>query len=255
MKKNLILIAFLSFAFSNIICAQNNNLILEGDIEFEKKVNTYAFIERDLRRFESSTMRDQMEKYKAIHPQFITINSKLKFSKNLSLYTPITTSVEGSENKWNGNPIAVQNNIIWNDLSNSVSVSQRIVSGNIYLVKDSLIKIKWKITDETREIAGYNCRRANGIVLDSIYVVAFFTNKIPVESGPELFSGLPGMILGVALPYENVTWFAKKITERKPTATELLAPNNGKLITNRQLLSTLEIAIRNKFLRLPQIFF
>ncbi len=57
-------------------------------------------------------------------------------------------------------------------------------------MQDSTRKITWKITDEMREIAGFSCRRANAIMLDSIYVVAFYTDQIPVSGGPESFSGL-----------------------------------------------------------------
>ena len=93
------------------------------------------------------------------------------------------------------------------------SITQKNVYDDLYLVKDSLRKIDWKITDETREIAGYECRRANAIVLDSVYVVAYYTIQIPFSGGPESFTGLPGTILGLALPHENMTWFATKVTE------------------------------------------
>ncbi|MEJ5088500.1 GLPGLI family protein [Sphingobacterium faecium] len=79
------------------------------------------------------------------------------------------------------------------------------------LMKDSLPTVKWKYTDEYRNIAGYDCRRANGIIQDSIYVVAFFANQIPVPAGPELIHGLPGMILGVSIPSMNINMFATKV--------------------------------------------
>ncbi|MFD2144973.1 GLPGLI family protein [Mucilaginibacter antarcticus] len=81
------------------------------------------------------------------------------------------------------------------------------------LVKDTIRKIKWKLTDETQVVAGYPCRRANGLMLDSIYVVAFYTDDIHVSGGPESFNGLPGMILKLALPHDNVSWVATKVTE------------------------------------------
>ena len=43
-----------------------------------------------------------------------------------------------------------------------------------YLVKDSLLKVKWKLTGEKRNIAGLECKRANAIILDSLYIVVFF---------------------------------------------------------------------------------
>lgn len=79
------------------------------------------------------------------------------------------------------------------------------------LMKDSLPQVKWKYTDEYRNIAGYDCRRANGVIQDSIYVVAFFAGQIPVPGGPELIHGLPGLILGISIPSLNINMFATKI--------------------------------------------
>jgi GLPGLI family protein len=112
-------------------------------------------------------------------------------------------------------------------------------------VSDSTRKINWKITNEIRNIAGYDCRRANAIIMDSIYVVAFYTDKIPVSGGPESFSGLPGMILGVALPYEHVTWFASSVTEQPVGEDKLKAPTKGKALNQAGLLSTLKAALKN----------
>jgi GLPGLI family protein len=56
--------------------------------------------------------------------------------------------------------------------------------------------------------------------LDSIYVIAFYTDEIPVSSGPESFNGLPGMILGIVLPRLNITYFATKLeTQLLPETT------------------------------------
>ncbi|HVX51783.1 MAG TPA: hypothetical protein VHB48_16600, partial [Chitinophagaceae bacterium] len=51
---------------------------------------------------------------------------------------------------------------------------------------------------------------------------------------------LPGMILGIALPHEHVTWFATKVfTETIPENT-LVPPTKGKKVTNTELISTLQ---------------
>ena len=79
------------------------------------------------------------------------------------------------------------------------------------ILADSIPYVKWKYTDEYRNIAGYDCRRANGLIQDSIYVVAFFTNQLEVPGGPELIQGLPGTILGVSIPSININMFATKV--------------------------------------------
>ena len=136
-------------------------------------------------------------------------------------------------------PMLNQYNTIFTDLTDKMAVDQKKVFEQTYLVKDSVRKIKWKITGETREIAGYTCRRANGIMMDSIYVVAFYTDKIHVSGGPESFNGLPGMILEVALPHENLIWVATKVTDTTLPDNVLLPPKKGKVVNNAGLKTTL----------------
>jgi len=124
-------------------------------------------------------------------------------------------------------------------------VIQKQVFEQTFLVKDSTRKIKWKITDETRDVAGYTCRRANGIMMDSIYVVAFYTDKIHVSGGPESFNGLPGMILEVALPHENVIWTATKVTDVTIPDNTLIPPKKGKPVNNKELKNTLQSVMKN----------
>ncbi|WP_312187650.1 GLPGLI family protein [Sphingobacterium sp.] len=85
------------------------------------------------------------------------------------------------------------------------------IVGEKIIVEDTMKRIKWKITDEYRDIAGYNCRRANGITPDSIYVIGYYCNEIPVSGGPESINGLPGMILGLVVPSQHVSYFATKV--------------------------------------------
>ena len=106
-------------------------------------------------------------------------------------------------------------------------------------------QIKWKITDETRVIAGFNCRRANGIMMDSIYIVAFYTDEILTTGGPESFSGLPGMILGVALPHEHITWFATKVEAVPVSEAALIPPAKGKKVTNAALYETINSRMKD----------
>lgn len=80
-----------------------------------------------------------------------------------------------------------------------------------YLLQDSLQQITWRFTDEYRNIAGYDCRRVNGATPDSLYIVAFYTDQIPVSGGPALVHGLPGMILGLAIPEMHINYWAREV--------------------------------------------
>ena len=243
MKKKIIFFAALLIHAAGV-SAQYAHFTTSGTIEFEKRINAYVVIEKDITKDNEAWIQPQFDYYKKNNPQFKTLNAKLEFGNNKTLYTPNETEL--SQNRLiSTNPILNQFNTIYTDIRTKSSVNEKMVFGETYLVKDSARKIKWKITDETREIAGYTCRRANGIYLDSVYVVAFYTTRIPVAGGPESFNGLPGMILGVALPHENVTWFATKVTEASVPQNDLMPPKKGALTNEKGLWKTLQDASEN----------
>ena len=97
-----------------------------------------------------------------------------------------------------------------------------------FLVQDSLVKIKWKLTADTRLIAGFECRKAIGIIDDSIAVFAFYTDEILITGGPEGIQGLPGMILGVGIPRLHTTWFATKVEVNGVTTDKITPATKGK---------------------------
>ncbi len=94
---------------------------------------------------------------------------------------------------WGTKPSETDNVI--NDITGNTVTAQREIFENTYVIKDSLRNLEWKITSETREIAGFECKKAVTKICDSVVVVAFYTDQISVSAGPESFGGLPGMIL------------------------------------------------------------
>lgn len=229
----------------NAADAQHANFAFEGSIDYEKSTNMHAQIPRMFNKDNESFFRPAFDQYKTTQPQFRVLKSTLLFTKDKTLFTPIEPEV-GPRNIFNEQvAIATQNNTIYTDLTNSKSIAQKKIYEENFLVTDSIRKINWKITSETRDIAGYTCRRANAIIMDSIYVVAFYTDEIPVSGGPESFAGLPGMILGVALPHENITWFAKMVSPKALPAGAMVAPKKGKPTDNKGLMTTMKSVMKN----------
>ena len=240
MKKKIILCAILSWLAIGSQ-AQHAHFTTSGTIEFERRANAYAVIEKAINKDNEAWMQPSFDYYKKNNPQFRVLTAKLVFGDNKTLYTPNEADLPPNA-IMNDSPVLNQFNTIFTDLTAKSYADQKKVFEQTYLVKDSVRKIKWKITDETRTIAGYTCRRANGIYLDSIYVVAFYTTHIPVPGGPESFTGLPGMILGVALPHENITWFATKVTEGYIAQNGIVPPKNGKATNEKGLWKILQDA-------------
>jgi GLPGLI family protein len=243
MKQYLIITACL-LLITQASFAQNARFTTQGVIEYEKKVNMYALIKDQVNKNPNRSYYAQAyEDFQKKNPQFKILKSSLKFSKGQTLFTPSDEDVAG--NGFFDFESAAQNNIIETNTTAQTSIAQKQVFEQTYLLKDSTRKINWKITNEIRNIAGYDCRRANALIMDSIYVVAFYTDEIPVSGGPESFSGLPGMILGVALPYEHITWFATSVLDQPITDDKLKAPIKGKTVDKQQLTTILKAATKD----------
>lgn len=136
-------------------------------------------------------------------------------------------------------PVA-DKNIVYTDYKKGISISQKPVFEETFLVEDSLLKIKWKITADVRTIAGYDCRKAIGILNDSIAVFAFYTDELLVTGGPEGIQGLPGMILGMGIPRLHATWFATKVEVFDVKMNKVTPATKGKKTNRSALMSTLE---------------
>ena len=219
--------------------AQRTTFLSQGKIEFQRSINVFAQMEQT----NDGTDDQWIELRKKMSNHFKTDYFDLLFTRNKSLYRPGRESDDREVfNFWTS---PARDNIVFSDLESEKAISVKHVFEQAFLVQDSLRQIKWKITDETRNIAGFNCRRANAIIMDSIYVVAFYTDEILTTGGPESFTGLPGMILGVSLPHQHVSWFATKV-EAIPIAETLVAPPaKGKKVDNAALQGAVRPALKD----------
>ncbi|MBP6590248.1 MAG: GLPGLI family protein [Chitinophagaceae bacterium] len=135
-------------------------------------------------------------------------------------------------------PVA-DKNVVYNEYASGRTISQKPVFEETFLMEDSLLKIKWKITTDLRNIAGYECRKAIGLINDSITVFAFYSDELLINGGPEGLHGLPGMILGVGIPRLHCTWFATKVEVNGVNMKPVTPPAKGKKVTRTEMMSRL----------------
>lgn len=111
--------------------------------------------------------------------------------------------------------VAGSNDVIFTNLETGKKVESRDLMDRKFIVDDTITKLKWKMSGETKTILGHNCMKAtanryskktimnaeNGEVQrkeidDTSAIVAWFATDIPVPAGPSEFQGqLPGLIL------------------------------------------------------------
>ncbi|MCG9900810.1 MAG: GLPGLI family protein [Hydrotalea sp.] len=82
-----------------------------------------------------------------------------------------------------------------------------------YLVQTETPKISWTIMNESKNILDFNCQRAECKFGGREYVV-WFTNELPISSGPWKFCGLPGLILEVSDKNGHITFKATEIKKQ-----------------------------------------
>ncbi|HEY2720208.1 MAG TPA: GLPGLI family protein, partial [Chitinophagaceae bacterium] len=136
-------------------------------------------------------------------------------------------------------------NIVYTDYQSGKIIAQKPVYEETFLIEDSLLKIKWKLNPDTRVIAGFECRKAFGIIDDSIGVIAFYTDEILIPGGPESVGGLPGMILGLSVPRLHATWIANSVQAVGVNMNTVVPSTKGKKVTRKTMVDQLENVLKN----------
>ena len=240
--KNFLVIVAITFC--GLVANAQPTFIYKGKIEFEKKVNMHKTLG------DNNSWAEQM---KSRLPQYSTSYYDLVFDEHQSTFK---LGREAGDDPWKkmwggGNE---EEDLLYNNYDSGQTITSKQVFEKLYLIKDSLFRIEWRITNDTRDIAGFECRKAVGRFFDSIYVVAFYTEEIITPGGPANYVGLPGMILGVALPRFFTTMFATKLELETPTAKQLTPPSKGKKATRTEMFTQVKEATKDWGDEGPKIF-
>jgi GLPGLI family protein len=154
--------------------------------------------------------------------------------------------------------VAGDNDITYTSFSNNRVVEQREFAAKNYLITDSIRKLNWKLTGETRTILNYPCQQAvtqrigkramtsmeNGQmktseVADTANITAWFTLAIPVPAGPDYQGQLPGLILAVDINNGATVYQAIEVSPQTDLAV-IREPSKGKKITEEAFNKTRE---------------
>ena len=186
-------------------------------------------------------------------PKTRTDKFELSFGNNQSLWKHVDEDDNTDEVSGNGMMIKMmtpgQNDILFYDFGAARKTEQRDMMEKKFLVIDSIRKLNWKLTGETKSILGHTCQQAiaqrtgkrtqmtmdNGKmerkeINDTTKMVAWFTNDIPVPAGPEVQGQLPGLILALDMNNGRMVYKALEIQTKIDIAT-IIEPTKGKKVT------------------------
>ncbi|WP_315815981.1 hypothetical protein [Paraflavitalea speifideaquila] len=129
-------------------------------------------IEYEIRRNNRRTYADvdsRSSSYYAALPEYDVSYRDLIFSWNRWVYQQGRIASTVSHN--------VGESSLYIDLDTRETVAKKRFIDDYFVFGDSLRTIKWKIENEIRKIAGWECRKAIGRIHDSVYVVAFIARR------------------------------------------------------------------------------
>lgn len=216
----------LFFLFALLFCGSfTAQYITSGRITYERRTNLE-------KRYVDQRMRRMINDDNKIRNETFT----LTFDDSISVFKPVPVEKTDGMMSW----MTTKNSYLQN-LNSKRQISILALFGQDVYVNDSLPNRNWKVTDNKRIIAGYECRKAIYQKNDSTRIYAWYSPALVPSVGPEGFCGLPGTILGVASEDGGVIYFAKKVDIAKPANSELkLEIGKSKVFTLLELRQKLE---------------
>ncbi|PZF74048.1 GLPGLI family protein [Taibaiella soli] len=183
--------------------------------------------------------QDIPESLKAMLPKEQQSEKILYFSPTASLYEASAQKADKNMSYTQGNTnVMMQTNggeaehIVYTDLKAKKIVEQEDLMGRVFLIDKDIPVLKWKFTGRQKTIIGLPCMEA--VALDKKdSVMVWFTTSIPVNAGPQVYAGLPGMILEMTM--NQVHFVALSVTTADDkTLAKIKAPVKGKKVTEEE---------------------
>jgi GLPGLI family protein len=223
----------------------------EGKISYERKINMHRFITDP--------------EMKARIPEFRTDKFELLFTEQASLFRTVVDDEAPDPFANNGGDrgggprfmMRMPETSTYTDINAQMQYESRAMFEKTFLVIDSMKQNKWKISDETKTIAKYVCKKATTMVAapqqmrmrigngpraaeDSVApkpkeveLIVWYTEEIPVSVGPDNYAGLPGAILEVDTDNGSNVIMATEVSTKFPKK-ELVQPTKGDKMNRAQ---------------------
>jgi len=186
-------------------------------------------------------------------PRSRTDQFELLFSPSGSLYQFLPNAAEETPGEFSSGGLVMRfgglNDIVYHNFEKSQRIDQRNVMDRNFVVTDSIRRLPWKLSEETKTILNYTVRKAtaqnirtamrmsmeNGEMKrepyqDTATVIAWFTSDIPVPAGPDFQGQLPGLILELVLNNGQQVFRAIEVSP-KVSVSKIKPPKDGKKLT------------------------
>lgn len=223
----------------------------EGTILYERKINAHRNLPN--------------EQMKAFIPEFRTSRHFLLFSDSVSIYR-LQPEEDAPDPFAGGGGGGVQFRIgggtdggdLYKNFSNQKSVQMAELGGRNFLIVDTIQQQPWKLSNETKTVLGYTCKKATKKITQvartmrivsgaggnnpadsttprpkEVEVVAWYTNDFLTPAGPDNHGMLPGVILEMDIDNGGTVFKALEV-KNTVNRKELKEPAKGKAVSRAE---------------------
>lgn len=184
----------------------------------------------------------QMIKDRLSKPRY----SVLETNGNESIYKTLATEDDKNNNQvenTNGNKRIVKNktisfvsDVFYKNLETSTIYKTTEIKGEkLTVMQKSDLQNLWKITNETKSVGGYTAQKATLDDPKLGQVTAWYLSEIAITDGPEIFNGLPGLIVEVETDKKYIT--LKSINKAEK---EIQLPSFSNVLTTQEYSKKME---------------
>jgi GLPGLI family protein len=215
----------------------------EGRIVYERTVKIQIQLNNEDAAMQNMIPKERKDRFECL------------FANNQSVWRAVEEEGDGGDMTFSSGGAEIRmimpgsNDIIFTDFAKQLKVEQRELMTKTFVIQDSVKRLNWKITDESKQVLGFNCKKAIGQrtqksyrvnmengkmnreeVTDTLNIVAWFTNEIGGYNGPEQYQAqLPGTILEIDVNNGRTKFVATEVS-KKVDVKEIKEPK-GKKIT------------------------
>jgi len=233
---------------SNMVNAQS----FQGKATYQTKMKMDDGFKK---RLDSSKMPDDRKTFmmKMIKKRMERVY-ELDFNKTTSTYKEQKKLDTPSETKSFSRS---SNDVLFKNTKEKIFTKKKETFGKVFLIKDSLQKLDWKLEKETKMIGKHLCFKATAMKEVKVSfrrfkksskkekegedegkepkltkVTVWYSPEIPINHGPGDYYGLPGLILEVNAG--NYQILCTKIVLNPKEKTEIIEPKKGKKVTQKE---------------------
>ncbi|NIJ43742.1 GLPGLI family protein [Wenyingzhuangia heitensis] len=249
-----------TIALSCIILFIGSSLFAQQN--FQGKAYYFSNTSMDMSRFDNPDFSEEQKK--RIMDRMKSMFQKkfiLSFNQTESLYKKeekleAPTQGGGGGNRFGAMMSGATDGDRYKNIQTQKMLKDAELLGKAFLISDPLEKLEWKMTGETKNIGQYTCFKATAkrvvtntgtpgppprgnkkeeesqIKEKEIIVTAWYTMQIPVSHGPDVYWGLPGLILEISA--DNTTILCSKIVLNPVESIKIKKPTKGKKVSEKE---------------------